>query len=261
MDYLKAYYRLLERLKTAKLILGSSGQQYGITKLDKLKAIQRIKTAKKKKPCFTSLGQHMVMVDEILNLPASVKGDVVECGCFNGGSTIPLSIACALTGRKLYVCDCFDGLPEFTDSDNQTIYDGKGKPFEWRPGEYSSSLYATKRNIELYGEIDVCHFIKGYFSETLESLPTNKIAMIFEDADLPSSVKDCIKYLWLKLQDGCKFFSHEPGVVGVVSLFYDRDWWKSNFDLRPPGMFGSGHGHTNFSGISYSIKHKEDGHG
>ena len=254
MNYLKTYYRILEWFKTAKLILGSSGKQYGITKLAKLKAIHRIKTAKKKKPCFTLLDQHMVMVNEILNLPSSIEGDVVECGCFNGGSTIPLSIACALTGRKLYVCDSFDGLPEFTDCDDQTIYNGEGLPFDWGAGEYSSSLEATKKNVKTFGEIDVCHFVKGYFSETLESLPTDKIAMIFEDADMPSSVLDCITHLWPKLQNGCKFFSHEPGVVGVAGLFYDRIWWEETFGSRPPGMYGSGFGHTNYSGICYSVK-------
>lgn len=253
--------------RTMRFILGNCGRQYGISRYDKLKMVIRILKARKKLSSFDGQGfggvsfdQHLAMVEELLSIPESIRGDVVECGSYNGGSTIPLSIACSLTQRRLFVCDCFKGIPEFTQSDKDTIYNGEGLSFYWGEGEYASSLTQTKKNIETFGEARVCNFIKGYFDETLKNLPTERIVMVFEDADLPSSVRVCLKHLWSKLQDGCRFFSHEANVVGVVSLFYDSNWWRENLHTIPPGFYScihppDGSGHGSYSGLGFAMKH------
>jgi len=52
------------------------------------------------------------MVDYILR--EAPPGVLVECGCYQGGSSAKLCLVAAMTARKLYVCDSFQGLPEVT---------------------------------------------------------------------------------------------------------------------------------------------------
>lgn len=59
----------------------------------------------------TNWRAHLVMAMKLLEIPPSVKGAVVECGCWKGGATVNLSLICKLTGRELKVYDSFEGLP------------------------------------------------------------------------------------------------------------------------------------------------------
>lgn len=100
----------------------------------------------------------------------------------------------------------------------------------------------VKRNVEKSGNIGACVFVMGYFRDTLKDLDTDSIVLVFEDADLVNSVEDCIRYLWPKLQMDCKFYCHEPWSIGVVGLFYDKQFWSENLNTTPPGFYGSGRG-------------------
>ena len=59
----------------------------------------------------TSWRAHLVMAMKLLEIPPSTPGDVVECGCWQGGATVNLSLICAITGRRLRVYDSFQGMP------------------------------------------------------------------------------------------------------------------------------------------------------
>ena len=63
-------------------------------------------------PAATSYWEQLLISSEILN--SKLDGAVVECGCFKGGSTATLSVACKKAGRTLNVFDSFCGLPEPT---------------------------------------------------------------------------------------------------------------------------------------------------
>jgi hypothetical protein len=47
----------------------------------------------------TSYKAHLAMAVKLLEIPPEIEGDVVECGCFYGGSTSNLSLVCEITGR------------------------------------------------------------------------------------------------------------------------------------------------------------------
>jgi len=64
----------------------------------------------------TSWRAYLLMAMKLLELPPETKGDIIECGCWQGGSTINLSIISAITGRKLRVCDSFEGLPDLVNT-------------------------------------------------------------------------------------------------------------------------------------------------
>jgi len=256
MKYILA--KLLSRLEkilfVIKFVVNNAGSQYGICHSKKLELALKIIRNNKKVVSLTNWVQHFLLVQEIFKIPESLKGDVVECGCYNGATTINLSLACALTHRRLIVCDSFEGLPEPEDNERYEINPDATDYYVWEKGEFSSvdGLEGVKNNVEKFGNIKTCQFVKGYFENSLKNIDTDSIVLIFEDADMPSSVQDCLRYLWPKLQEGCKFFCHEPWSINVVSLFYDRKWWKDNLNTHPPGFYGSGHGIISGLGLIYS---------
>lgn len=238
----KTFTRFNNVLVFWRFVLNNAGKEYGVTRFKKIRLARRIKNNNSSNS-LSSWAKHLSLIQAVLNIPKSTEGDVVECGCAAGGSSISLSIACALTDRKLIICDSFEGLPEPKTEEKHEIHDINGPYLKtWTKGQFAFGLESVKNNITEHGEITVCTFVKGFFCDTLHDLPTDKIAMVFEDADLPSSVEDVIINLWPKLKNGCRFYSDEPWSLGVVSLFYDKEWWNNNMNCDPPGFHGSGRG-------------------
>jgi O-methyltransferase len=241
-------------------VLNSVGKDYGIGRFRKFMLCIKVIYNNRKIKTISFYYQHLVMIEEIFRIPKHIKGDIVECGCYNGSSTANLSLAVKLTNRRLYVCDSFEGLPAINDEDKYDINSRTNDFYIWHEGETAADdgLEGTKRSIKKYGKIEVCEFIKGYFKDTLPTLPTDSIVLIFEDACLVSSVKDCILFLWPKLQYGCKFYSHEPWSQNIVALFYDKQWWENTLNEHIPGFWGSGDGvrvGVKYSQMGYAIKY------
>ncbi len=253
-------YRLYSFSYCILFILNRAGREYGIGPVKKLLLTIKVLRNHRKYNPLSTWQQHLLLVEEILSVPKSVKGDVVECGCFDGSTTVSMSLACAMTNRRLFVCDSFEGIPEPKADEKFVIHGASVDYYIWEEGEFRShgGLDLVKKNVEKSGDINACVFVKGYFSDTLKDLDTDSIVLIFEDADLVSSVKDCIQHLWPKLQMDCKFYCHEPWSIDVVSLFYNKDWWQENVDNTPPGFFGSGRGVMvglrYYPGIGYATK-------
>jgi len=241
--------------------MNKAGKEYGIGHLQKFKLARRVMQNNKKIKSLTRWQQQLLLIGEILAVPKSLKGDVVECGCFSGATTVSLSLACALTNRRLFACDSFEGLPTPREDEKYAIVRDSNIYYYWQRGEYASEggLDGVKKNIREFGNIKVCQFVKGYFCDTLKDINTDSIVLVFEDADMVSSVEDCLRHLWPKLQEGCKFYCHEPGYFDVVALFFDKHWWKKNLKTNPPGFFGSGYGVIDLEygivgGIGYAKK-------
>lgn len=245
---------------TFYFVFNTAGFEYGVYFYHKIWIIFCVMLNFFRIKSLTDPVQQLLMIENILRVPKSVKGDVVECGCFNGASTVNLSLACALTDRKLFVCDSFEGLP-VPKEDEKFDFNAHNPDdfYHWETGEFTSEggLNGVKSTITKYGKINSCEFVKGYFNESLKKINTDSIVMVFEDADLASSVEDCVINLWPKLQYGCKFFSHEPWSVHVVSVFYDKYLWLTNLKCETPGFFGSGSGIMKagyYTNIGYAIK-------
>ena len=227
-----------------KFIGNTAGKEYGIGHLQKARLTIRVIQNRRKSRSLSSWQQHILLIEEIFLVPKSLRGEVVECGCFDGSSTVSLSLACALTHRGLIVCDSFEGLPRVKEDEKYDIQAHSRDYYAWEEGDFSldHGLDGVKKNVETFGNIGICKFVKGYFKDTLKDIPTDSIVFIFEDVVLTSSVEDCLHYLWPRLQNGCKFYSHEPWSINVVSLFFDKVWWKNNLKMEPPGFWGSGYG-------------------
>ena len=181
------------------------------------------------------------MAAEILKLSPSIEGEVIECGCYKGGSTANLSLVCALAGRKLIVCDSFEGLPEPDEADRVHHVPHKGFKVRYERGQYRGTLDEVRNNIERYGNLEACEFVPGFFETTLEGLDRTFV-LVFLDVDLSRSLEVCLLALWPRLRPGALLFSHEAEDLGFVSLFFDRRWWQERLSTDPPGFIGSGVG-------------------
>ena len=87
-------------------------------------------------------------------MPPELKGDVVECGCYLGGSSVNISLVCALTGRRLLIYDSFEGLPEPSGASSDSCtsnYIQHGLMVSARKGDdYSFVLTSWGQGIQPY---------------------------------------------------------------------------------------------------------------
>ena len=192
-------------------------------------------------PTASHYYEHLTMISALLGTYEDTEGVFVECGCFKGGSSINLSLGCALAGRELHIYDSFQGLPEPTDIDaNHTLLD-RPLVHAYEAGMYSGSLEEVHRNVQRYGDIDVCSFHPGFFSDSMADFATPCV-VAFVDVDLRESLEDCVRAVWPQLADGGMFYIHEAEHRQIVDLFYDKEWWDLEFGVEAPGLVGGGTG-------------------
>ena len=170
------------------------GRHYAVGRRAKLDLLRKFQAINQHVASATSWLYYVVMAGEILSVPQSVAGDVIECGCYLGASTAGLSLVCKLAGRKLYVCDSFMGLPE-DDANAVHSYPVLKATTAYSKGLFAGSLPEVQRNVSTYGDLSVCEFMPGFFADTLPLLK-RKLIFGFLDVDLASSMRDCVKNLW-----------------------------------------------------------------
>lgn len=180
----------------------------------------------------TSYKAHLAMGLLVLETPPDVVGDIIECGTWKGGSAVNLSLIARLTNRKLKIFDSFEGLPESQPEDREGFY---------ATGDYCGSLEEVKRNIEKYGAIECCEFVKGWFDETLPKLDT-PVLLAFLDVDLELSLETCVRNIWDNLTDQGYIFIDEYVGLDYCAIFWSEKYWETYFNRTPPGLIGSGVG-------------------
>jgi hypothetical protein len=185
--------------------------------------------------------EHLTMISAFLGMPETVEGVIVECGCFKGGSTINLSLGAKLAGRELHVYDSFQGLPDPTDDDVAHTLLGRPVVHTYEAGMYAGGLQEVRGNVARHGEVDVCSFHPGFFSDSMADFKT-PVVLAFVDVDLRSSLEDAVKAVWPHLADGGSFFIHEAEHREMVDLFYDQEWWRTELGVEAPGLIGGGTG-------------------
>ncbi len=189
---------------------------------------ERMELAHTKLRCAHTHSEAVAIVTEILRVPPSIPGIILEAGCFKGGSTAKLSLATKLINRKLVVYDSFEGLPDVIEAEKKNF----------SPGEYSGALEEVKRNVAEYGALEVCEFVRGWFDQTMPHLD-QPVAVAFVDVDLRDSLETCLNYVYPKLIPGGSIFSHDGHLPICVDLMKDPGFWN-RFDAPPPQFEGLG---------------------
>jgi len=181
----------------------------------------------------TSYKAHLAMAVKLLEIPPDVEGDVVECGCFRGGSTANLSLICDVVGRRLVVYDSFEGLPAPQQGDRYATAGTEGY--------LSASVDEVRENVRRFGVVDRCEFRRGWFEDTLPS-HDGPVVLAFLDVDYQASLRDCVLNLWPKLTERGYVFIDEYMALDYGALFFSEKFWARHFDRAPPGIFGIGSG-------------------
>ena len=218
-----------------------AGKDYGVSLLAKVRLVLRMIRNSRRVVTASHFLEHLIMATEILKVPKTVPGCVVECGTFKGGSATNLSLVCEMCDRKLEIFDSFEGLPEPDEADREHNLLATETMHSYQQGAYRGTLSEVQRNIATYGHIKSCGFTPGYFDRSLPDFRTPCI-LVFADVDLTHSLETCLTYLWPLLQDSCCFFTHEAQHMEISALFFDQNWWRSQLNCPAPGLIGAGTG-------------------
>lgn len=161
---------------------------------------------------------------EILDLPGSIEGNIVEAGAFKGGSTAKISLFAACKKRQLHVFDSFEGLPLNAELHEKST-EGHSIKGWFEKGNFSGSLEEVQKNVAEFGSPGVVIYHKGWFENTMPFF-NDKIALVYLDVDLAQSTRTCLKYLFPLLQLGGAVISQDGDFPLVVEVFKDEKFWK-----------------------------------
>jgi O-methyltransferase len=206
---------------------------YAMTWRRKLLLAWRMFRATRNIQTGTSYLAHLAMAAKLLEVPPKVKGVVVECGCWLGGSTACLSLVCDIVGRDLVVYDSFEGLPAPTAGDKYAT------PFA--EGYLRGELEEVRENVRRWGAVERCQFRKGWFADTLPQ-HAEPIVLAFLDVDFEASMYDCVVNLWPHLTEKGYVFMDEFVRLDYCAIFFSERFWREEFGTDPPGLVGAGSG-------------------
>lgn len=240
---MRLMFSLLRSLPSIRIFLlsGEVGSDYGVGFMAKFVLLLRFFRNTRRIETLSDFREHMELAAAVLRVPRATEGSVVECGCYVGGSTANLSLVCAMTGRKLIVCDSFEGLPEPQQYDRWHHAVHADHTDVYYKGRFAASRETVERNISRFGEIGACEFRAGYYDDTMPGIH-EPIVMAFLDVDLIDSLKPCLTGLWPNLQAGCRAYTHEARNLSLISVYFDQAWWRQNLSEDAPGFVGSGVG-------------------
>lgn len=187
------------------LVRRDSKGSVGIGDLSDLSESERRIVSTAKPFTMTSSARMASLVDSVKFISKNkIKGDIVECGVWRGGSMMIIALMLKALGdesRSLYLYDTYEGMPDPTENDidyagvsasEQLANTAKGQGM-W----CEASIEDVQRNVLSTGyPSQQIHFIKGRVEETIpENLP-NRLALLRLDTDWYASTKHELTHLY-----------------------------------------------------------------
>ncbi|MGB3673144.1 MAG: TylF/MycF/NovP-related O-methyltransferase [Candidatus Nanopelagicales bacterium] len=132
----------------------------------------------------------------------AVPGDLVETGVWRGGASIFMKgvLSAYRDQRDLWLCDSFEGLPP---PDAKNFPQDAGLRLDKEAWFLAVTDTEVRNNFERYGLLDEhVHFVKGWFRDTLSSLPAERISLLRLDGDLYESTIQALEPLYPRLSVG-----------------------------------------------------------
>ena len=149
----------------------------------------------------------MAHICKFLTERSAQEGEIMlEAGCWKGGSTAKFSIICKLMGYRLYVYDSFQGIES--------------------TGSYAAGQAEVEKNIREFGEIDVCHFFPGWFSETLAGRPLPSVRAVYIDCDIVKGTYETLQSVIPALVSDGMIFSQDYHITVVREYLHDPETWR-----------------------------------
>lgn len=148
---------------------------------------------------------HLVLA--FLESTKAVHGDIAEFGVYKGHTSILLNQAREKwqNGKRLHLFDSYEGLPDEIGPD-----DG------FYAGQFSDTSAARVK--EIVGGGDQVNIVKGFFSQTLPTLPDLHFSFCHIDCDLEIAVLECLEYIYPRLSYGGILVFDDYGFRPCVGL-------------------------------------------
>jgi hypothetical protein len=119
------------------------------------------------------------------------KGDIAECGVYNGGTAyfMALAVERAGTGRGIHLFDSFEGLssPGTNDGDY------------WHDGDLACSEDAARRNLAGFSNL---HFYPGWIPARFPAVAERDFCFVHIDVDIWQPTRDSIEFFYPRLRSG-----------------------------------------------------------
>jgi O-methyltransferase len=124
----------------------------------------------------------------------NVSGAFVDCGCFNGGSSVMMSSGAPT--REVWAFDSFEGLPEAGPRDPEHARD-------W-VGQLVASEQKVREAFSRFASPERLHVVKGWFEDTFPEACTEiaAVAILHADGDWYESVKLTLETFEPKVSPG-----------------------------------------------------------
>ncbi len=130
-----------------------------------------------------------------------VPGDIIETGVWRGGASIFARAVLAarnVRDRRIIVADSFEGLPP-PDAAFPADRDSALHTF----AELAVSLEQVQANFAKFDLLDdQVVFLKGWFRDTMPTVPSERLAVLRLDGDMYESTIDPLKHLYDRLSVG-----------------------------------------------------------
>ena len=123
-----------------------------------------------------------------------ISGDLVDCGCFNGGSSVMMSSGAP--SREIWAFDSFEGLPAAGPRDPRRANE--------LVGELVASEAKVREAFSRFASPDRLHVVKGWFHETFPEAGAEieRVAIVHADGDWYESVKLTLETFEPKVSPG-----------------------------------------------------------
>ncbi len=150
-----------------------------------------------------------------------VAGDIIETGVWRGGAMIFARAVLKVLGdteRTVWCADSFEGLPP----PDTEAYPADADDRHSLEAELSVSLADVRANFARYELLDdQVRFIKGWFSDTLEKAPIERLSILRLDGDMYASTIVALGALYPKVTPGGFVIVDDYGAVAACKQAVD----------------------------------------
>ena len=171
------------------------------------------------------LFRHQNLVKIFLEVPRDVRGDIAECGCARGLSSLELCIAertvdPAWMGEGFHIFDSFKGLSEPTEKDRRFDASGVNRALlaaNMAAGRYAFPLELVARNV--HRDFPHVRLHPGWIPEVFSEQPDRTYRFVHIDVDLYQPTMDSLRYFFPRMAAGGVIITDDYNWPGARAAF------------------------------------------
>lgn len=182
------------------------------------------------------LFRHQNLIKIFLGMPRDVSGDIAECGCARGLSSLELCLAARTvdpnwTGDGFHVFDSFKGLSEPTEKDKR--FDESDPVGAFLSANMAAGRYAFPAELvagNLHREFPFVRLHPGWIPQIFSEQPDRTYRFVHIDVDLYQPTMDSLRYFFPRLAAGGVIITDDYNWPGAKAAF-DEFCGEQGLDL------------------------------